>query len=170
MAPWHPSKYTRAQLEERRLAALNMMQAGGHTNQQIADHFGVSIHTVYTWKERLKRQGGLEATPTTGRPARLTPEGQQKLSTLLQEGALAHGFPDATWTTARVREVIGRHLGVWYHVDHVRKVLHRLGFSPQKPGKGALEQNEEAVRTWVQTTRPGVEKKGRAGRHARLSR
>ncbi|WP_205684195.1 IS630 family transposase [Deinococcus sp. LM3] len=159
MAPWHPSKYTRAQLEERRLAALNMIQAGGHTNQQIADHFGVSIHTVYTWKERLKRQGGLEATPTTGRPARLTPEGQQKISTLLQEGALAHGFPDSTWTTARVREVIGRHLDVWYHVDHVRKVLHRLGFSPQKPGKGALEQNEEAVRTWVQTTRPGVEKK-----------
>lgn len=170
MAPWHPSKYTRAQLEERRLAALNMMQAGGHTNQQIADHFGVSIHTVYTWKERLKRQGGLEATPTTGRPPRLTPEGQQKLSTLLQEGALAHGFRDSTWTTARVREVIGRHLDVWYHVDHVRKVLHRLGFSPQKPGKGALEQNEEAVRTWVQTTRPGVEKKGRAGRHARLPR
>lgn len=48
MAPWHPSKYTRAQLEERRLAALSMIQAGGHTNQQIADHFGVSIHTVYT--------------------------------------------------------------------------------------------------------------------------
>ena len=47
MAPWHPSKYTRAQLEERRLAALDMIQAGGHTNQQIADHFGVSIHTVY---------------------------------------------------------------------------------------------------------------------------
>ncbi|MCD0164124.1 transposase, partial [Deinococcus sp. 14RED07] len=106
MAPWQPSKYTRAQLEERRLAALNMIQAGGHTNQQIADHFGVSIHTVYTWKERLKRQGGLEATPTTGRPARLTPEGQQKISTLMQESALAHGFPDSTWTTARVREVI----------------------------------------------------------------
>ena len=169
MAPWHPSKYTRAQLEERRLAALDIIQVGRQSNQQIADHFGVSIHTVYTWKERLKRQGGLEATPATGRPARLTLEQQQTISTLLEEGALAHGFPDPTWTTPRVREVIGQHLGVWYHVDHVRKVLHRLGFSPQKPGKGALEQNEQAVRTWVQTTRPAVEKKDRAGRHARLS-
>lgn len=169
MAPWHPSKYTRAQLEERRLAALQTILAGGQSNQQIADHFGVSVHTVYTWKERLKRQGGLEATPATGRPARLTLEQQQTISTLLQEGALMHGFPDPTWTTPRVRELIGHTLGVWYHVDHVRKVLHRLGFSPQKPGKGALEQNEQALRTWVQTTRPEVEKKSCAGRHARIS-
>ena len=169
MAPWHPSKYTRAQLEERRLAALEMIQVGGHTNQQLADHFSVSIHTIYTWKERLKRQGGLEATPTTGRPPRLTLEQQQMISTLLQEGALAYGFPDPTWTTPRIREVIGQHLSVWYHVDHVRKVLHRLGFSPQKPGQGALEQNGQAVQTWVQTTRPEVEKKGRAGGHARVS-
>lgn len=169
MVPWQPSNYTRAQLEERRLAALKVMQAGGQSNQQIADQFGVSIHTVYTWKERLKRQGSLNATPTPGRTARLTSEQQQTLCTLLQEGALAHGFPDLTWTTPRVREVIGRHFSVWYHVDHVRKLLHRLGFSPQKPGKGALEQNEQAVQTWVQTTRPEVEKKGRAGRHPRLS-
>jgi putative transposase len=169
MAPWHPSTYTRAQLEERRLTALKMIQVGGYPNQQIADHFSVSIHTVYTWKVRLKRQGGLEATPATGRPARLTLEQQQMISTLLQKGALAHGFPDPTWTTPRIRELIGQHLGVWYHVDHVRKVLHRLGFSPQRPGKKALEQHEQAVRTWVRTTRPEVEKKGRAGRHARLS-
>lgn len=168
MAQWQPSKYTRIQLEERRLAALKVIQAGGQTNQHIADQFGVSVHTVYTWKERLKRQGGLEATVTPGRPARLTTAQRGQISTLLQEGALAHGFPDITWTTPRVREVIGRHLGVWYHVDHVRKLLHSLGFSPQKPGKGALEQNEQAVRTWVQSTRPGVEKKGRAGHHTHL--
>ena len=169
MALWQPSKYTRVQLEERRLAALPAIQAGGQTNQQIADRFGVSVHTVYTWKERLKKQGGLEATVTPGRPARLTDEQRAQISTLLQEGALAQGFPDITWTTPRVRDVIGRHLGVWYHVDHVRKLLHRLGFSPQKPGKGALEQNEQAVPTWAQITRPEVEKKGRAGRHTRLS-
>jgi len=84
VAPWHPSKYTRAQLEERRLAALELIRAGGQSNQQIASHFGVSIHTVYTWKERLKRQGGLEATPATGRPACLTLGQQQTISTFLQ--------------------------------------------------------------------------------------
>lgn len=142
MASWHPSKYTRAQLEERRLAALKIIQAGGQTNQQIADQFGVSIHTVYTWKERLKKQGGLEATPTPGRPARLTTEQRDRICTLLQEDARAHGFPDPTWTAPRVRDVIGHHVGVRYHPDHVRKLLHQLGFSPQRPSKGAVEQNE----------------------------
>jgi len=169
MASWQPSKYTRAQLEERRLAALPMIQAGDTPNQQIADTFSVSIHTVYSWKERLRHQGGLEATPTTGRPSRLTSEHRQQLCTLLQEGARAHHFPDETWTTPRVRDLIGRQLGVWYHVDHVRKLLHQLGFSLQRPQKGALEQNEQAVRTWVQTTRPEVEKKGRGRRNVDLS-
>jgi len=135
-----------------------MIQAGDTPNQQIADTFGVSIHTVYSWKERLRHQGGLEATPTTGRPSRLTSEQRQQLCTLLQEGARAHHFPDETWTTPRVRDLVGRQLGVWYHVDHVRKLLHQLGFSLQRPQKGALEQNEQAVRTWVQTTRPEVKK------------
>lgn len=170
MRSWHPSKYTRAQLEERRLAALKVIQAGGTTNQQIADQFGVSVHTVYTWKERLKRQGGLEATRTPGRPSRLSAEQQEQICTLLQEGAVAYGFPDLSWTAPRLRDVIGRVLGIWYHPDHVRKLLYQLGFTPQKPSKGALEQDEQAVRTWVQTTRPAMEKKGRAGRHAGVPR
>jgi putative transposase len=170
MVPWQPSKYTRAQLEERRLAALPVIQAGGQSNQQIADQFGVSIHTIYTWKQRLNKQGGLEATVTPGRPGRLTPEQRQQIGTLLQEDARTFGFPDDTWTTPRVREVIGRRLGVWYHPDHVRKLLHQQGFSPQRPSKGALEQNETALRTWVQTTRLEVEKKGRARRDPGVSR
>lgn len=170
MSPWQPSKYSRAQLEERRLAALPVIQAGRTTNQQIADQFGVSIHTVYTWKERLKTQGGLEARSTPGRPSRLSAEQQEQICTLLEEGADVYGFPDPSWTAPRLRDVIGRVLGVWYHPDHVRKLLYQLGFTPQKPSKGALEQNEQAVRTWVQTTRPALEKKGGAGRHAGVSR
>ena len=169
MSPWQPSKYTRAQLEERRLQALKVIQAGGHTNQQVADQFGVSIHTVYSWKERLRRQGGVESTPTTGRPSRLSAAQLDHLRTLLQEGALVHGFPDSTWTTLRIRDLIGRHLDVWYHHDHVRKVLQQLGFSCQRPGKAALEQNEQLVRTWVQTTLPELGKKGGGGRDAGVS-
>lgn len=159
MTQWQPSKYTRAQLEERRLSALQAIQAGGKTNQQLADEFGVSLHTIYTWKERFRDRGSLEATITTGRPSRLSAAQRDQICTLLERGAQTHGFPDDTWTTPRVRDVIGRELGIWYHVDHVRKLLHQFDFSPQRPSKGALEQNEQAVRTWVQITLPGVEKK-----------
>ena len=164
MAQWQPSRYSRTQLEERRLEALKVIQAGGKTNQQIADQFGVSLNTIYTWKERLRDRGSLEATPTPGRPSRLSSAQFDQISTLLKEGALSHGFPDETWTTPRICELIGRHFDIWYHPDHLRKLLHRLGFSPQRPSKGAVEQDQQLVRTWVQTTRPELEKKGRGRR------
>ncbi|WP_245808216.1 IS630 family transposase [Deinococcus hopiensis] len=154
-----PSKRTRAQLEERRLAALEWINAGQHKHQEIADHFGISLRTVETWKERLKKQGHWSATVSTGRPRQMTEEQREQLRALLQEGPQAHGFADPTWTTPRVREVLGL-LGIWYHRDHVRKVLHGLGWTPQKPESRALERDEKRVMTWVETVRPEVEKKG----------
>ena len=99
MRGWIPSKLTRAQQEERRLAALAWIQAGTHTNQAIADHFGVSVHTVYTWKERLKNRGNLDATVAQGRTPFLTEAQREQVRTLLRAGPLTYDFPDDTWTT-----------------------------------------------------------------------
>ena len=161
MRGWMPSKLTRAQQEERRLAALAWIQAGTHSNQAIADHFGVSVHTVYTWKERLKHKGTLAATVAQGRTPFLTDAQREQVRTLLRAGPRAYDFPDATWTTARVRDVIGQHLGVWYHRDHVRKLLRALGFTPQTPDGRALERNNQRIVAWVEHVHPGLEKKGR---------
>lgn len=126
MSGWQPTRYSRAQLEERRLAALEWMARGTHKNQEIADHFGVSVHTVYSWRGRLKRNGSLQATVASGPTSRLTEEQRQQLRTLLREGAVHHGFGDETWTTRRVSERIGRHFDVWYHHNHVRHILRGL--------------------------------------------
>ncbi|WP_211238252.1 helix-turn-helix domain-containing protein [Deinococcus pimensis] len=141
MIGWQPKRYTRAQLEERRLAALDWLQADTQTHKDIAEHFGVSIKTVSTWVERHKQRGTLQATVAPGPTPRLTGEQREHVRSLLRQGALAHGFPDATWTEPRVRDVIGQHFGVWYHRDHVRKLLRSLGFSPQQPDGRAVERN-----------------------------
>jgi putative transposase len=161
MRGWMPSKLTRAQQEERRLAALAWIQAGTHTNQAIADHFGVSVHTVYTWKERLRKHESLQATVAPGRTPFLSETQREQVRTLLRAGPLAYDFQDDTWTTARVRDVIGQHLGVWYHRDHVRKLLRALGFTPQTPDGRALERNTLRIATWVEVVHPALEKKGR---------
>jgi len=93
------------------------------------------------------------------RPPALSKEQREVLTGLLIQGAQDHGFPDASWTTLRVREVIGRQFNLWHHRDHVRRILHGLGFSRQKPDKRALEQYPEAVATWIQTTLPEIKKK-----------
>ncbi|WP_339098145.1 winged helix-turn-helix domain-containing protein (plasmid) [Deinococcus sp. VB343] len=129
MSSWQPKRYSRTQLEERRLAALEWIERGEHKNQEIADHFGVSVHTVYSWKARRKRNGTLQATVAPGPVSRLDAEQLDQLRTLLREGALLHGFPDETWSTRRVTDLIGRHFDVWYHHDHVRKILRKLGFT-----------------------------------------
>ncbi|WP_217218498.1 winged helix-turn-helix domain-containing protein [Deinococcus peraridilitoris] len=160
IASWQPSKYSRVQLEERRLAALEWLQASTATHKEIAEHFGVSVKTVSSWKERLKKNGTLQATVAQGRTPFLTQEQHDQVRTLLREGPLAHGFPDDTWTTPRVRELIGRNLNVWYHRDHVRKLLHALGFTPQKPDGRAVERNDQRIMTWVEQVHPELEKKG----------
>ena len=104
MPGWQPTHYSRAQLEERRMAALEWIERGTHRNEEIAEHFGVSVHTVYTWKARLRRNGGLKATVAGGAVSRLTAAQHEQLRTLLREGAVHHGFPDPTWTTRRVTD------------------------------------------------------------------
>lgn len=161
MPGWQPTHYSRAQLEERRLAAVEWIERGTNRNQEIANHFGVSIHTVYTWKARLQRNGGLKVTIASGATARLTAAQHEQLRTLLREGAVHHGFPDLTWTTRRVTDLIGRHFDVWYHHDHVRKILRQLGFTPQMPDGRAAERNEPRIASWTEQVAPELGKKGR---------
>ena len=159
LSVWRPSTLTRDQLEERRLYAQHLLVAGEVSPKQIAETVGVSESTVRTWKQRLRERGSLQATRAVGPAPRLSPEQRTRLGELLRAGPLAAGCPDARWTTSRVREVIGVRFEVWYHADHVRKLLHQLGFSPQKPEPRALERDEQAVQTWVEQTLPRLEKK-----------
>ena len=165
---WRPSTLSREQLEERRLYAQQLLQDPELTSRVIAETVGVSESTVRTWKQRLRERGSLQATRATGPERRLNSEQLEQLKGVLQTGPKEAGYVDERWTTSRVREVIGSRFEVWYHVDHVRKLLHQLGFSPQKPEQRALERDEQAIQTWVETVRPELEKKGRWGRDSRL--
>lgn len=140
---------------------LQLLEAQQHSTQELADFLGVSRSTIHTWKHLLRQQGtdALKATVTSGRVPALSQEQRDTLKPLLNKGAHVHGFPDSSWTTPRVRDLIGRHFNIWYHRDHVRRILHQLGYSRQKPDKRALEQNPEVVATWLQTTLPEIKKK-----------
>ncbi|MFC6618637.1 helix-turn-helix domain-containing protein, partial [Deinococcus radiophilus] len=59
---WRPSRWTRQQMEERRLAALPMLSDMTLSSKTIAQRFGVSASTVRTWRQRLRHGDTLEAT------------------------------------------------------------------------------------------------------------
>lgn len=160
---WQPSRWTRVQLEERRLYAQPLIEEDQLNATQIAEHTGVSPSTVRAWKRRLRLRGSLEATRASGPPRRLSDVQIAEVMDLLRAGPDPIRYPDQRWTCPRVREVIGLRFDVWYDVDHVSRLLHTWGFSSQKPEKRAIERQEAAIETWVNVRVPELEKKIEAG-------
>ncbi|RJF69551.1 hypothetical protein D3875_20775 [Deinococcus cavernae] len=125
----------------------------------MGDLCGVSASAVRNWRQRLLTQGSLEASVAPGPRRHLTDEQIAQTIDLLRAGPDPVRYQDHRWTCPRVRELIGLRFDVWYDVDHLSRLLHEWGFSLQRPRKRAVEQDQEAVVTWIETKVPALEKK-----------
>src|ERR1700712_2599726 len=135
---------TAAELERRRTRAVGLLN-NGESPTVIARILGVCRTSLYRWKKMAQADPeGLAGQPHPGPEVRLTAEQLAELETLLPQGATRHGWPNVLWTAQRVAEMIHRHFGITYHVEHVRTILrHRLRWSSQKPQKKAKQRNDE---------------------------
>ena len=93
-----------------------------------------------------------------GRPLKLAATQRKKLVRLLLKGPLAQGYRTNLWTTARIAALIESEFGVSYHPDHIGRLMHDLGWTPQKPERRALERNEEEIERWKQKEWPRIKK------------
>jgi len=149
-----------AELEARRRRAAEHFQERKPL-REIASLFGVSLTSVKRWKRTWKAEGveGLAAKPHPGPESKLSEKQRQALTKLLLQGPVAAGYRTDLWTCARVTEVVHQQFGVSYHPAHMGRVLHDLGFSPQKPRRVAREQDAEAVERWRRQDWPRIKKK-----------
>lgn len=157
-----------AELEARRLRAAELLRERKPLTE-IARLVGASLSSVKRWK-RAWVEGGewaLASKPHPGPTPKLTSDQQLQLVAILRRGPLAEGYKTDLWTCKRVAEVVRRQFRVKYHPDHLGRLLHELGFSPQKPQQVAREQNAEAVERWRYRDWPRI-KKSRDGRAQRL--
>jgi len=152
-------------LEERRRQIIAFLKRNLSLHE-IARRLGCHASSVMRWRNAFRSQGpgGLKAKPASGRPPKLSVPQTQRLIGLLAQGATAHGYRTELWTTQRIAGLIEQRWGVRYHHNHVGKLLHRLGWSHQKPERRALERDEAAIQTWKQTVWPRVKKTPRGGR------
>ncbi|WP_291425493.1 winged helix-turn-helix domain-containing protein [Deinococcus sp.] len=160
---WRPRLLTRQQMEERRFAALPFLRDRTLSSTVLARQFGVAPTAIRAWRQRLAQGDSLEATRSTGRPAFLTDEQVAELMDIIRAGPDPQQYDDGRWTTARIRDLIGRKYGVWYDRDWVGKLLVRWGFSWQKAEKRPLEQKTEQIDEWLEAELPVLEKKDRRG-------
>jgi len=151
------------ELEQRRYRALALLQQG-LSPVEVAQRIGVDRRSVRRWKSAARRKGkeALRAQPAAGRPPRLSPAQRRTLARTLLRGAEPAGFPTPLWTCPRVADWMARRFGIHYHVDHVCRLLHALGFTPQKPTRRAVERDEDAIGQWIRRQWPALKKKRRA--------
>lgn len=148
------------ELEKRRQHAINLLHEG-YQPVVVAKILGVDRRSVRRWKAAHRKEGkkGIQAVPAPGRPPRLDQHNLKKLEKVLLKGSQKAGFPTDLWTCPRITTLIHSLFGVQYHVDHVGKLLHALGWSPQKQERRAIERNEEAIRQWIKLDWPRIKKK-----------
>lgn len=151
------------ELERRRNRAIDLLKQG-YQPVEVAHMLGVDRRSVRRWNASYRAQGlrGLSMKPAAGRPTKLDAKERKKLDAILLKGAIAAGFPTDLWTCPRVAQVIEARFGVSYHVDHIGRLLHSFGWSPQKPARRAVERDEDFIEGWVKTQWPRIKKKPRA--------
>ncbi len=151
------------ELQRRRHYAMELLK-DKYQPVEIARRLGVDRRSVRRWKAAYLKKGfsALKAQSIPGRPSKLDPKEKKLLERHLLKGAKAAGFATDLWTCPRVAQVIQKGFGIRYHVDHMGRLLHDLGWSPQKPQRRAMERDEKVLRQWIKRQWPQIKKKPHA--------
>jgi transposase len=148
--------------EYRRYRAWDLYQSGWRQRDIVAA-LGVSKGAVSQWLKRATTEGpaSLARKTSAGPKPRLTGEQMTELTTLLAQGAEAHGFRGDLWTCGRVATLIEHLYHVRYHPAHVSRLLRAVGWSVQKPVRRASQRDEAAIKEWAEHTWPTLKKRPR---------
>jgi transposase len=151
--------------EWRRMQAWRLKQLGWQ-QRDIAQALSASESAVSRWLGAARSTGteALQSRPIPGRPAKLTPEQLRLLPDCLWHGPEAYGFRGEVWTCARVAKVIAEEFGVSYHPGHVARLLKELKWTPQIPGKRAIQADDVEIEHWRAVVWPALKAQARRER------
>jgi transposase len=153
--------------DQQKVWAAQRLRAGrlfarGWRQADIARRVGVDPRRVSDWHRRW-RAGGMRALrskgPVGGRP-KLDRRQWRELERVLRAGPAAAGFGAGGWTLARIASVVADRFGVVYHRYGLWYLLHRRGWSVQRPVTAARERDGAAIETWRRRAWPQVRKRG----------
>lgn len=147
-------------LEELRIRAVLRVEAG-ESPEVVIKALGFTRARIYEWLA-LYREGGLDALKAktiSGRPPKLTGSQLKKIyRTVVDKDPRQLKFPFALWTCAMVRVFIKREFGIRVSEVTVGRLLKKLGLSPQRPVRQAIQQKKELVVDWMAKDFPAIKK------------
>jgi transposase len=144
----------------RRLHAV-VLNSEGRTSGEVARILESPRSKVSLWLANFQAHGvhGLLEGHRCGRPTELTEAQRQVLADILESGPVAYGFDCGVWTSPRIGRVIEEEFGVRYHPGHVRKLLHGMDFSVQRPRRVLVRANPKEQDRWQRYDYPRLKKK-----------
>lgn len=143
----------------KRLRAV-ILNSQGRTSSELADILQAPRSKVSEWLARYEVHGveGLLEGHRSGRPPELSPQQREQLSDILDSGPVAYGLDTGIWTSPMIAWIIEEEFGVHYHPAHVRKLLHELHFSVQRPHRVLIRANRTEQDRWQRYTYPRLKK------------
>lgn len=145
--------------EDLRRKAVNAVR-DGKSQSEAARLFGVSRQRVNYWLRQFN-QGGAAALKSKKRGrkpgTRLKPWQAATVVRLIKDQCPDQlHLPFYLWTRGAVQALIRRRFKVKVSVWTVGRYLRRWGFTPQKPARRALEQDDAAVKQWLKREYPAI--------------
>jgi transposase len=126
----------------------------------MAQKLDVTQSAVTKWLAAYVEQGigGLSPGKAPGPQPRLSAEQMEEVADAVEKGPEAAGFASGVWTARMVAELIRERFGVTYSWKYVPELLHKLGFSVQRPRKKLSRADHEAQEFWLRKTFPDLKK------------
>ena len=147
----------------KRLQAV-LLNSQGRTSGELAEVLQAPRSKVSEWLARYQAHGveGLLEGQRSGRPAELTARQREQLGDILDSGPVAYGLDTGVWTSPMIAWVIAEEFSVHYHPGHVRKLLHAMGFSVQRPKRVLARADRAQQDRWHRRIYPNLKKKPKA--------
>src|ERR687884_63427 len=119
------------ELEKRRQRGMRLL-ARGIAQAEVARTCAVSRQTAMSWARMLETHSQAWRRIPLGRPG--------------------------SFDSKQRAQLIEREFGRSFSISYVWRLLHDLGFSPQRPVGRASQRDEEAIRQWKQKRWPALKK------------
>lgn len=151
---------SRNELKTWRRTSAELQCLDGAKVVQIAEKLDVTHSAVSKWLTAYVERGfeALRPGVPKGSSPRLSTEQLEGVARAVDGGPQAAGFQSGIWTARMVTAFIEERYGVVYNWKYVPELLHRLGFSVQRPRKRLSRADHEAQEYWLRVRLPEIKK------------